>query len=73
VGKPKVSTRIARWVAWHLPPKVAYFCALRLEDYAIENTHGRGVSGPALPVCEMLELWREKYDRALRRIKGLSE
>lgn len=51
----------ARWLAWRLPRRLVYWCAVRVVAYA---TLARldGTDRPALTTVEALERWEEQDD-----------
>lgn len=50
--------KFARWVAWRLPKKVVYWCAIRVIAYATQGAYGNTVV-PEL--CAMDALERVKH------------
>ncbi len=48
--------RIAKWIAWVLPRRVAYWCAIRLAANATQGEHSDQVV-PELTAMDALQRW----------------
>ena len=48
--------KIARWIAWALPNRVVYWCAIRLTANATTGKYG-DTSVPDLLVIDALDRW----------------
>jgi hypothetical protein len=51
--------RIIQWIAWHLPKKLVYWCAIRLMSYATFGKY-ENTEVPVLTAVEALNRWAEK-------------
>jgi hypothetical protein len=45
------------WVAWRLPRRLAYWCAVRVAAFATTGVYGEGVAVPDLTVMDALRRW----------------
>ena len=50
---PDWRTRLAMWLAWHMPREVVYWCAVRVV------THAGAAPDGALTAAQALEAWEE--------------
>jgi hypothetical protein len=48
--------RLAIWIAWHVPRRVAYWCAIRLGAHATTGAYGNQVV-PELRFTDALRRW----------------
>lgn len=48
--------KILMWIAWHLPKRLVYWCAVRLGSYASVGKYNRQIV-PELRFMEALERW----------------
>ena len=58
-GTLTVKERIIQWVAWHLPKKLVYWCAIRLIAFATQGEYSNEYV-PGLGAMEALQRWPAK-------------
>ncbi len=58
--------KIIMWIAWKLPRKLVYFCAVRLNAHATLGKYRNQVV-PELTAMDALKRWEEKDEIQSRR------
>jgi len=53
--------KIVMWIAWHMPRKIAYWCAVRVHAHATTGVYGHLIT-PDLNAMDALKRWDEDPD-----------